>query len=474
MTVHSKYKQHNQIHWLGLGILFIAAFMTIFDLFVVNVAIPDIRQNLHAGLVQSGYVIAGYELSFASFLILAGRLGDRYGRRRIFVWGMWLFVVSSLFCGLAPGIWILISARMIQGISSALLLPQVYSSIRINIADTKRAQVFSVLGTVLGLAAVAGQVLGGWLIHLNIYSLSWRIIFLINIPVGVLAISFAKQIPESIASEKLTLDIRGVILFSIGLSLLLLAVMEGASLHGSVWIMISIVTGITLLSLFVIHQKHLRLAGKDPLIDFSLFRDSWIMTGMVLVFLIYSTSASFFLSYSLFVQTGLGVDAFLSGMIFAPTSVAFIMGSLIAPRLVSRWGTGAMAVMALLYLFGFSWLGGQIYFRGEQFQANELIPALVVTGLAQGMLMTPLLNMILNFVSHQNAGMASGMLSTLQQIGAAVGVAVISIIWSGEENGRINTVLQRNYYAERFVNAMVYELLTMLLVILLLLWLRRR
>jgi len=327
---------------------------------------------------------------------------------------------------------------------------------------------------VLGLAAVAGQVLGGWLIHLNIYSLSWRIIFLINIPVGVLAISFAKQIPESIASEKLTLDIHGVILFSVGLSLLLLAVMEGASLHGSAWIMISIATGITLLSLFVIHQKHLRLAGKDPLIDFSLFRDNRIITGMVLVFLIYSTSASFFLSYSLFVQTGLGVDAFLSGMIFAPTSIAFIMGSLIAPRLVSRWGTGAMAVMALLYLFGFSWLGSQIYFRGEQFQANELIPALVITGLAQGMSMTPLLNMILNFVSHQNAGMASGMLSTLQQIGAAVGVAVISIIWSGEENDRINTVLQRNHYAERFVNAMVYELLTMLLVILLLLWLRRR
>ncbi|KJG00414.1 MFS transporter, partial [Raoultella planticola] len=213
--------------WAGLSVLLLAGFVTIFDLFVVNVAIPSIQAGLGANFAEIGLIVAGYELAFGVLLITGGRLGDRFGRRRLFIIGMAGFTLASAFCGLAPDTGYLISARVLQGLAAALLFPQVYASIRVNFAGNDRRKAFGLLGMTLGLAAIAGQVLGGWLVHVDLFGLSWRTLFLINVPVGVLAILTARSIPESAAPQRPQLDWIGVVLISSGLTLLLVPLIEG-------------------------------------------------------------------------------------------------------------------------------------------------------------------------------------------------------------------------------------------------------
>lgn len=172
--------------WLGLSILLLAGFVTIFDLFVVNVAIPSMQASLGASLPQIGFIIAGYELAFGVLLITGGRLGDINGRRRLFVLGMAGFTLASALCGLAPNVETLIGARIAQGLTAALLFPQVYASIRVNFSANDSRRAFGLLGMTLGLAAIAGQVMGGFLVEANLFDLGWRTIFLINIPIGLL------------------------------------------------------------------------------------------------------------------------------------------------------------------------------------------------------------------------------------------------------------------------------------------------
>lgn len=236
--------------WAGLSVLLLAGFVTIFDLFVVNVAIPGIQSGLRADFAQISLVVAGYELAFGVLLITGGRLGDRFGRRRLFIIGMAGFTLASACCGLAPGIGYLISARVLQGLAAALLFPQVYASIRVNFEGDDRRKAFGLLGMTLGLAAIAGQVLGGWLVHVDLFGLSWRNIFLINIPVGAIAILAARAIPESTAPQRPQLDWTGVALVSIGLTLLLVPLIEGPVQGWPAWSLWSPGAALVLLALF--------------------------------------------------------------------------------------------------------------------------------------------------------------------------------------------------------------------------------
>jgi len=236
--------------WAGLSVLLLAGFVTIFDLFVVNVAIPGIQSGLRADFAQISLVVAGYELAFGVLLITGGRLGDRFGRRRLFIVGMAGFTLASACCGLAPGIGYLISARVLQGLAAALLFPQVYASIRVNFEGNDRRRAFGLLGMRLGLAAIAGQVLGGWLVHVDLFGLSWRNIFLINMPVGAIAILAARAIPESTAPQRPQLDWMGVVLVSIGLTLLLVPLIEGAVQGWPSWSLWSPGVALVLLALF--------------------------------------------------------------------------------------------------------------------------------------------------------------------------------------------------------------------------------
>ncbi|GKV93301.1 MFS transporter [Pectobacterium aroidearum] len=463
----------NSPPWLGLSVLLIAGFVTIFDLFVVNVAIPSMQADLGASFAQIGFIVAGYELAFGVLLITGGRLGDVFGRRRLFVVGMAGFTLASALCGLAPSAGFLIGARILQGLAAALLFPQVYASIRVNFDGDDSRRAFGLLGMTLGLAAIAGQILGGWLVHANLFGLGWRSIFLINVPIGLLAIVAARFIPESRTPQRPSLDWMGVALVSVGLTLLLVPLIEGPGQGWPEWSLWMLATATLLLAMFYRQQERRQRAGHLPLVDMCLLVQRRFLLGVLLVLLVYSTSSSFFLCFALLVQTGLGLDPFLAGSIFAPCSVGFVLASLAAPRLVARWGTVAIVVGALVYAVSIGLLIMQVQLAGADLVAVRLIPVLVVVGAGQGFIMTPLLNLVLGFVDEAQAGMASGVISTVQQVGAALGVAVVGILFGTALATGDGAVAQAGQYVSAFVAGMLYNLIAALLVCILLLMLVR-
>ncbi|WP_405078102.1 MFS transporter [Pectobacterium versatile] len=463
----------NSPPWLGLSVLLMAGFVTIFDLFVVNVAIPSMQADLGASFAQIGFIVAGYELAFGVLLITGGRLGDVFGRRRLFVVGMAGFTLASALCGLAPSAGFLIGARILQGLAAALLFPQVYASIRVNFGGNDSRRAFGLLGMTLGLAAIAGQVLGGWLVHANLFGLGWRSIFLINVPIGLLAIASARFIPESRTPQRPSLDWAGVALVSVGLTLLLVPLIEGPGQGWPTWSLGMLATATLLLTVFHRQQERRQLAGHLPLVDMRLLAQRRFLLGVLLVLLVYSTSSSFFLCFALLVQTGLGLDPFLAGSIFAPCSVGFVLASLAAPRLVARWGTPAIVAGALVYAVSIGLLIMQVQIAGADLVAVRLIPVLVVVGAGQGFIMTPLLNLVLGFVDEVQAGMASGVISTVQQVGAALGVAVVGILFGAALATGDGAVAQASQYVAAFVAGMLYNLIAALLVCILLLMLVR-
>lgn len=442
--------------WRGLYVLLLAGFVTIFDLFVVNVAIPSMRADLGASFSQVGFIVAGYELAFGVLLITGGRLGDLHGRRWLFAIGMIGFTLASALCGLAPRIEVLIAARILQGLAAALLFPQVYASIRVNFTDADSRRAFALLGMTLGLAAIAGQVVGGWLVAIDLHGLGWRTIFLINIPVGIVAVVMARWIPETRATDRPALDWVGVVLASLGLTLVLVPLVETPT-HG--WTLASsasLITAILLLAAFVGQQERRRRRGRQPLVDMTLLADPRFAQGGVLVTLIYSTASSFFLCFALLVQTGFGLGPFEAGRVFVPCSIGFVGASLAAPRLVGRFGTPAIAVSAVLYTLSIAALIAQVWLAGPMLVPARLMPVLLVLGAGQGLIMTPLLNLVLGFVDERRAGMASGVISTLQQVGAALGVAAVGILFGGVVAG--DSSAGAGAYAAGFSRAMLYNL----------------
>lgn len=461
--------------WLGLSILLLAGFVTIFDLFVVNVAIPSMQADLGASFSQVGFIVVGYELALGALLITGGRLGDLFGRRRLFMIGMGGFTIASALCGLAPNASFLIGARVFQGLAAALLFPQVYASIRVNFDGDDGRRAFGLLGMTLGLAAIAGQVLGGWMVHADLFGLGWRTIFLINVPIGVFAIATARWIPESRAPQRTLLDWTGVMLVSVGLVLLLVPLIEGPGQQWPAWSLWSLGAAVVLLALFYRHQENLRVAGNQPLVDMSLLRQRRFALGALLVLFVYSTSSSFFLCFALLVQSGLGLDPFTAGLIFAPCSVGFVVASLTAPRLVTRWGMHAIVGGALVYAIAIGVLIAQVQIAGAALMPVWLIPALIVVGAGQACVMTPLLNLVLGFVKDTQAGMASGVISTVQQVGAALGVAVVGMLFSTAlaAGGGGDAAAQADQYAAAFVWGMLYNLGAAVLVCVLLLMLAK-
>jgi EmrB/QacA subfamily drug resistance transporter len=450
-------------------VLLLGGFVTIFDLFVVNVAIPSMLARLGASFAQIGFIVAGYEMAFGVLLITGSRLGDLFGRRRLFAVGMAGFTVASAMCGLAPSAGFLIGARVLQGLASALLFPQVYASIRVNFNGDDCRRAFGLLGMTLGLAAIAGQVLGGWLLHADLFGLGWRSIFLINVPIGLFAIAAARYIPESRALQRSALDWTGVALVSAGLTLLLVPLIEGPGHGWPAWSYWSLGMAVALLALFHRQQEQRRLAGGLPLVDMRMLMERRFALGAVLVLLVYSTSASFFLCFALLVQTGLGLDPFIAGSIFAPCSVGFVLASLVAPRLVARKGRRAIVAGALVYAVSIALLIAQVRSAGAELVPVRLIPVLVLVGAGQGFIMTPLLNLVLGSVDEAQAGMASGVISTVQQVGAALGVAVVGILFSASLAKGDGAAAQAGQYASAFVAGMLYNLGVALLVCVLLL-----
>ncbi|MCG3462572.1 MFS transporter [Xenorhabdus bovienii] len=441
--------------YLALSVLLLAGFVTIFDLFVVNIAITNIQTHLQASIFQITLVIVAYEIGFGLLLITGGRLGDLFGRRRLFQLGILAFTLTSLFCGFAPTANFLIAARFLQGLAAALLFPQVYASIRVNFEGENSRRAFGLLGMTLGFAAIAGQTLGGWIVSANVWDLQWRSIFLINAPVGILAFICSGYINESIARKKTELDWVGVVLSSISIFALLLPLLIGPVFGWPIWCwLLLLLAGMVLLQ-FIRHEIHYVSQGKTPLFDFDLLKNKQFSLGCLLVLFVYSTASSFFLVFALFLQNGLGFTPLDSGLIFAPASVGFVLSSLNASYWVKRFGSQAIVMGALLYSVSFIALIVTVAMLPVATNLLLIVPILILLGYGQGFVMTPLLNIVLAFIHVRFAGMAAGIIATLQQIGAALGVAVVSVLvqWQLNNADALSFITYRN----AFVSSMLYN-----------------
>jgi EmrB/QacA subfamily drug resistance transporter len=422
--------------WAALPVVLAGTFMVVLDFFIVNVAMPAMQADLHASSGAVEWVVAGYGLTFATLLITAGRLGDQLGRRRMFSLGLALFTVASAACGLAWSPAALVVARLVQGMAAALLSPQVLSIIGVAYTGPDRVRALSVYGIVLGLAAVGGQLVGGVLVQADVAGLGWRTCFLINVPVGAAALALvARLVPESRAERSSRIDLVGTVLVTGGLTAVVLPLVEGRSHGWPLWTWVALAVAPAILLAFAVHQRRLGRRGGAPLLDPALFRDRAFSAGLLTQLVFWCGQASFFLVLALYLQLGRGLDALQAGLVFTILAAAYLVASLRAPALTARLGRRLPAIGALVLASGHGLLAASVADVGTSGSVGLLAPALLLVGAGMGLVITPLTATVLASLEPHRAGAASGALSTMQQVGNALGVAVTGVVFFGALDG---------------------------------------
>lgn len=419
-------------YWATLPVILTGAFMITLDFFIVNVAIPSMQEDLRLGPTSVELVVAGYGLAAAAGLITGGRLGDIYGRRRVFAIGLAGFVLASLVCGLAPDATTLVAGRIGQGLASALLAPQELAILGLVYTGADRTRAFNAVGLVLGLAGVFGQLIGGLLIQADPAGLGWRMCFLVNVPVGLVALALVPGlVPESRATGRPTLDLPGAALVTLGLVAVLLPLTEGRQQGWPGWSWVCLASAPPVLAAFVAHQRRRAARGGSPLVDLTLFRLRSFSLGVVALVAFHSALASFFLVLALYLQFGRGLDALGAGWVFVAVGAGFVAASTAGPQLVDRLGRRALVLGAAVLATGWVLLGIAVAAAGTTGGVGTLTPALLVVGVGIGLVMAPLASFTLAGVSSQYAGAASGVLSTATQVGNALGIALIGVVFYG-------------------------------------------
>lgn len=419
-------------HALSLLVLLAATFVTSLDFFVVNVAIPAIQGDLHANAADIQWVVAGFGLALAGTLILAGRLGDMFGRRRVFALGLAAFTLASVACGIAPSAEALIAGRVAQGVAAALMGPQVLALLRTIYSGAAQARAFSMYGLTLGIGAVFGQLIGGLLIRADLFGFGWRSCFLINLPVCVVALALvARAIPESRAPRRPGLDPLGVTLVCAALVALVLPLIQGRAQGWPLWTWLCLAGAAGLFTLFGAQQRRLGKAGGDPLLPAALLRCRAVVVGIIAQLVFWSGQGSFFLILALYLQQGRGLSALASGGIVVVIGASYLVTSSSAHRVQERLGRRTIPIGALIMAVGIAalWLaterigvGGSVWW---------LAPGLLIDGVGMGMAIVPLTSTVLTRVAPALVGPASAVITTTQQVGGALGVALIGIVFYG-------------------------------------------
>jgi len=429
--------------WAPLPVVLAGTFMVVLDFFIVNVALPSMQSDLHASDGAIEWVVAGYALTSAVLLITAGRLGDQFGRRRMFSAGLALFTVASLACGVAASAEALVAARLLQGAAAAILMPNVLSIIGVVYTGADRTRALTAYGLVLGLAAVSGQLIGGLLVQADIAGLGWRTTFLINVPIGLAALVLApKVVPESRNEHASGLDVVGTLLVTAGLTAVVLPLVEGRQHGWPVWTWVSLAAAPFILGAFVAHERRLGRRGGTPMLDTTLFAQRSFSAGLLTQFTFWGGQASFFLVLALYLQAGRGLSAMTAGLVFTILAASYLVASMASEGLLQRFGPRVLAVGALTLATGHGLLLAAVAEVGVGGSIAPLVPGLLVIGAGMGLVIAPLTTTILSGVDPQRAGAASGMLATTQNVGNALGVAVTGVIFFGALHGGYGHALQ--------------------------------
>lgn len=417
---------------LPLAVLLSGTFLIVLDFFIVNVALPSIQVDLHAGDTTLAWLVAGYGLTFGGLLLLVGRLGDRWGRRRMFRGGVGLFVLSSAACGLAPSAGFLLEARLVQGVAAAAVSTTVLSLIGDVYAGPMRLRALGTYSTVMGVAAASGQLVGGLLIHADLFGLGWRTIFLVNVPVGLAAYVLApRTLPESRLPERAHVDAGEVLLSTAALVALMLPLLEGRRLGWPEWTWASLAGSVVLAVLVAVRIRTLRARGRRPLVDARPLGSRPVAVGIVGQTTLFLGMASYFLVLGLYLQQGRGLGPLASGLVFSILAVAYMVGTRSANALVARWGRWATVGGGGVFAVGHALQLVAVAEIGVGSSVLWLAPGLALAGAGMGVALASLVGTVMASVEPADAGAVSGTFSTLQQLGNAVGVGVIGNIYFG-------------------------------------------
>jgi EmrB/QacA subfamily drug resistance transporter len=417
---------------LSLLVLLSSTFVTSLDVFIVNVAIPSMQRDLGTTAPMIQWVVAGFSLAVAACLITAGRLGDIFGRRRVFALGLALFTLASVGCGLAPTAGTLVAGRIVQGAAAALLTPQVLALLRTAYSGAAQAKAFSMYGLTMGVGAVFGQLIGGLLIKADLLGLGWRACFLINLPVGAAALLLVRRaLPESRAERRPGLDPAGLLLSSAALVALVLPLIQGRDQGWPLWTWLCLAASAALFAVFGWYEHAVGRRGGDPVVDTVLLTDRRILAGLAAQVVFWSGQASFFLILALYLQSGRGLSPLTSGLVFLTIGATYLVTSITAHLIADRLRHLTVPVGALIMAAGLGLLWLAEARTGTSGSAWWLAPGLLVDGFGMGMVIAPLTSNVLRNVAPSLAGPASGLIATVQQVGGALGVALIGIVFYG-------------------------------------------
>ncbi|QUX97269.1 MFS transporter [Marinomonas sp. CT5] len=414
----------------GLIILMAGQLLPLIDFSIVNVALASIAESLHASHIQLELMVAAYGVSFAVCLAMCGRLGDNFGRRRLFILGVWVFGIASLACGVASSIHGLLFARALQGVGAAMIVPQILATLHVTLTGKRHSFAIGLYGAIGGLAFVLGQVLGGFLVSGDVAGLGWRSVFLINIPVCLGILIFARiWLPESRSEHPANVDWPGTFVLAAALLCLLIPVSLGPEYHWS-WPFIIMLLGVMpLLYAFWNIEKHQENRQRFPLMPPRLLRLHSIQFGFILAIFMFASWSGFMFSVALTFQSGLGKSPLESGNAFIMLGMSYFVGSLLTAKISNRIGKlNTLFLGCALQIPGLLGLAWTFYHFWPNIGITTLLPTTLFIGLGQSFIVGSFFRIGLSEVASKDAGAGSAMLTTIQQAAFGLGSALLGSI----------------------------------------------
>ena len=412
--------------WLALTVLLAGGFLPPVAYFIVNVALPSIHAGLGTSPAELQLVIGVYSAGYAVFMITGGRLGDLYGRRRLFLAGMAGFTIANLLCGIATTPLQLLLGRAVLGVSAALLVPQILATIRALCSnDRDLARALSAYGVMMGLAAVTGQFAGGALVQWSPFDLGWRAVFLLKLPICLVVLAAAwRLVPETTGSSRAKLDLAGAAMVTVILGCVIVPVSKGRDLGWPLWVFEVLALVPFLVVGFLRYESHLSRRGGMPLVDIGLFAIPSFRRGVLVATLFFFTTSFYFL-FGLYQQEGRGLDPLHTGLAIAPYGVGLFLG----PLITTNWVRVRPALLAIGMAIQVTGYGGVAVLVACGAGELPLLAAVFVAGFGQGIAFPRLYNVVLGDVPPHQAGLAAGIVNSALQVGSAVSAAAIGSLF---------------------------------------------
>jgi EmrB/QacA subfamily drug resistance transporter len=420
--------------WLAFGTVITAAVMDLLDSTITQVAAPTIRRDLGGSYAVIEWVTAAYALAMAVGLLTGGRLGDVLGRRRVLLAGMTGFVAASIGCAVAGTAGELIAARAAQGLMGAIMLPQVFGLIRDLFAAHEMGKAFGVYGPVMGLSAMLGPIVSGGLIGANLFGIGWRMIFLVNVPVGLAALAFgARLLPVGATAAEGTrrgrLDLPGAALAGAAMFGLVFPLAQGHSLGWPAWLFGMMAASVAVLAGFAAYQVRRQRSGHAPLVEPSIFRHRPYSAGLVFSIVFVGSLGGIVMIFNVFLQNGLGFTAWHSALTTAPWAAGAFVGSAAGGIAMTKLGRRVLLAGLVVEATGLLAIFAVLHGAGGGVSTADLLAPMVIGGIGMGMVFVPLFDIVMAGVRPQEMGSASGVLQTVNSLGMSLGIAGIGAIF---------------------------------------------